>query len=285
MDMLMQVCGQIAWQAQEWNSWNSWDSWGGQGWKNSKHAAKSHEPKDANYKGALQHLLQQAAKKEGRDPMVVNEGVEGEDKPAYETVEIEQGNRKMFKAIVTFKGQSYEGPLTEGRKKAEHAAAKVAAKEAFPGESIPGQTLTTGEAGVSGKKGQKRKGGGGASTEDMPAKGRLIRGVQLILGRSTSKQDISFTVEGEKDGEYIGTVSIPCTGNTYQGHPSESKKAAETSAAEVAWENLKDRIEPLEEEQKAKKAKRNKEEVEALKERAEAKKALKAGNEPETPLV
>jgi hypothetical protein len=279
MDILMQMMSQMS------------GAQGGAG------APSSNEPV-ANYKGALLSCIQKELKA----------SLTKENTPQYTIVEI-AGKQTKYQATVSFQDKTFEGPAVMGKKAAEHAAAKIAIQKAFPKQShvavqhasannaakstgsvgIPANALVgllqaavnnaggipaTVDTGAVGK-GQKRK------FEDFPAKNRLTHGIQLLKGEATTKEDIVFTVE-TVDGtqiphaKYQASVSIPMTGNTYVGEVQLSKKAAENSAAEVALENLKDQIEPKEEERKAKIAKKNQEQLAVLKEKMAAKKAAKA---------
>jgi len=274
MDLMMQLMSQVVWP---------------QGWEGEDSATPAANESQVNHKGALQQMLQKAAKKAGTEF----------EKPEYTVEDVTKGKIKLYKATVTFQGKTFEGPPSQGKKAAEHAAAKAAADKAFPGQVLSkpsGGTSSGGNVWVDDGVFQEAisalVGGGGAApsgkgvkrsigSEELPAKTRLVHAVQLLVGRPVTKEDIVYKVEGEV-GAYLCSVSIPHTGNTYAGSKEKLQKAAEASAAEVALKSLKDKIAPLEEEHKAKKAKANKEAIEALKEKQAAKKAaLKATKDKE----
>eukprot|EP00746_Dinoflagellata_sp_MGD_P160488 gnl/MRDRNA2_/MRDRNA2_87269_c0_seq1.p1 gnl/MRDRNA2_/MRDRNA2_87269_c0~~gnl/MRDRNA2_/MRDRNA2_87269_c0_seq1.p1 ORF type:complete len:210 (+),score=75.36 gnl/MRDRNA2_/MRDRNA2_87269_c0_seq1:114-743(+) len=134
--------------------------------------------------------------------------------------------------------------------------------------------------------GGKRK-AGEITPEEVAPKNKLLIGLQLILTknhqRNLTKDDTTWECnEVESDGKkYQVTVTIsdaigPEGGKAFTGEPSASKKDANTSAAQVAYDSMKEIFEPLEEEHKAKKKKKNQESLEALKKRTEEKKAAKA---------
>jgi hypothetical protein len=274
MDLMMQLMSQVVWP---------------QGWEGEDSATPAANESQVNHKGALQQMLQKAAKKAGTEF----------DKPEYTVVDVTKGKIKLYKGTVTFQGKTFEGPPSQGKKAAEHAAAKAAADKAFPGQVLSkpsGGTssggsvwvddgilqeaimsaLSGGSSAAPSGKGVKRSIG----SEELPAKTRLVHAVQLLVGRPVTKEDIVYKVEGEV-GAYLCSVSIPHTGNTYAGSKEKLQKAAEASAAEVALKSLKDKVAPLEEEHKAKKAKANKEAIEALKEKMAAKKAAKKAADKE----
>merc|ERR1712224_986649 len=108
--------------------------------------------------------------------------------------------------------------------------------------------------------GKKRK--ASAVTGPIPgAKNKLLDGVQLLITknhqRNMSKGDVDWVCQEEGEGKYTATVTIsdsigPEGGKTFEGDSCDSKKAAEASAAIIAWEGMKDVILPLEKGKKRK---------------------------------
>merc|ERR1719421_1826188 len=80
--------------------------------------------------------------------------------------------------------------------------------------------------------GKKRK---GETQDELPPKSRFVHAMALLLGRSATKADMTWSVEGES-GKYVCTLALPGMDKTFTGEPAESKKGAEHNAAEAALE-------------------------------------------------
>eukprot|EP00746_Dinoflagellata_sp_MGD_P125721 gnl/MRDRNA2_/MRDRNA2_60558_c0_seq2.p1 gnl/MRDRNA2_/MRDRNA2_60558_c0~~gnl/MRDRNA2_/MRDRNA2_60558_c0_seq2.p1 ORF type:complete len:181 (+),score=59.38 gnl/MRDRNA2_/MRDRNA2_60558_c0_seq2:108-650(+) len=115
-------------------------------------------------------------------------------------------------------------------------------------------------------------------------KNKFLEAVQFIITknyqRNISKDDVSWVCEEVQVGggtKYQATVTLSDSigeegGKSFTGEPGDSQREAESSAATVAYENMKEIIEPLEEAHKAKKK-------ENEKKRRAVKKAKKAEKE------
>mmetsp|Transcript_71128 Transcript_71128/g.230950 ORF Transcript_71128/g.230950 Transcript_71128/m.230950 type:complete len:123 (+) Transcript_71128:632-1000(+) len=109
-------------------------------------------------------------------------------------------------------------------------------------------------------------------------KSALSHSVQMLPGRPVTKEDMVYeTVQVEGAGNQ-STVSLPTYdgGKPYHGPVAPSKKEAEMAAAKLACSQLKSVVDQLEEEHKAKKAKKNAEGLARMKKMQEEKKAAAA---------
>mmetsp|Transcript_71127 Transcript_71127/g.230945 ORF Transcript_71127/g.230945 Transcript_71127/m.230945 type:complete len:122 (+) Transcript_71127:632-997(+) len=109
-------------------------------------------------------------------------------------------------------------------------------------------------------------------------KSALSHSVQMLPGRPVTKEDMVYeTVQVEGAGNQ-STVSLPTYdgGKPYHGPVAPSKKEAEMAAAKLACSQLKSVVDQLEEEHKAKKAKKNAEAIVKMKKMHEDKKAAAA---------
>lgn len=189
-----------------------------------------------------------------------------------------------YVGTVTVDGETYtaEEPAPS-KKAAEEAAAKAAMVAKFPAEFVKfSQAADPMMQGFMGQ-GQKRKGG---PEQEQSSMNKLLDSLQLIITknhqRNMSKDDIDWDLQELGDEKYQVTVTIKDSigeegGKTFTGEVCDSKKKAKASAAEVAYENMKDILGPLEEEHKEKKRKKNQESLEALKKRTAEKKAALKG--------
>lgn len=213
-----------------------------------------------------------------------------DEKPAYECEEAEGGK---YLGTVTIGGETYTAEKPAKKKKeAEQFAAMAAFKTLYPAE-FKNAAAGSGGGGMpammqmmGGAKGQKRKADGLPSHHDP--KGKLGNSIQLLItsnhARSMTKEDVKWeTAEFEENGTKTYQVSVtindsvgPEGGKTFNGEVCDNKKAAEASAAQVAYDSMKSILEPLEEEHKAKKQKKKEEEAEAWKQKLAEKKAAKA---------
>jgi dsRNA-specific ribonuclease len=163
-------------------------------------------------------------------------------------------------------GQAYEGPTMPTKKAAEQAAAKVILEMEFPdfiAEKMNIMVVNSPPAEMS--KPSKRK----DAAEDVHPKSRLAYAVTLLLGRSASKEDVVYECVEVEPKSYAAFLRLPTYDpeSSFEGEIASSKKEAETNAAKAALEFLSDLVAPLEEEQKAKKAKLKKESLQNLKAR------------------
>lgn len=240
------------WSGDDW-SWGD-DSWGSDSGKGEFFGKGEWSD---NYKGDLNTAYKRSLK--GKDA--------AEEKIVYEVSDVE-GKFGYFQGTVTVAGKTITGEPASGKKNAEQMAAKAALEQLFPhmvGNSAQGR--------------QKR------SWKQDPAnvanKDVLISKVCLLLGRPATKEDIVWSVEVNQNVEgkapkHVGSVTIAEKGQTFTGTPQWSHKEAENDAAKVAIEALWDEIIPLEEEQKAKRKKKNEESLAKLKASQAEKKAQRA---------
>lgn len=126
------------------------------------------------------------------------------------------------------------------------------------------QTMMGGGWGGGNNRGEKRKG----EPEEQGFKNKFVNSVQLIITknhqRNMNRDDTEWqTAQVEDAGKkgYQCTVTItdkvgPEGDKTFTGNVCSSQRDAENSAAEIAYNSMKDIFEPLEEEHKAKKQKR-----------------------------
>eukprot|EP00931_Biecheleriopsis_adriatica_P047258 TRINITY_DN27217_c0_g7_i1.p1 TRINITY_DN27217_c0_g7~~TRINITY_DN27217_c0_g7_i1.p1 ORF type:complete len:474 (-),score=97.18 TRINITY_DN27217_c0_g7_i1:65-1297(-) len=187
-------------------------------------------------------------------------------KTAYQTTELQIGERTMFQSTVTIDGIPYHGESAPGKKAAEQEAAKVAFQALFPDAAFTQRPPPPQGHGGNGS----RDDGG----RDHP-KNRLLNGLTVLYGRALTKQD--YTVDYfEVNGKYQARIGFDgkCV---YSGEPSDTKKLAEASACEAALEAVKYQIEPAVAQHEAIKKQNNQKKLEALKERVAARKAAQTG--------
>jgi len=174
---------------------------------------------------------------------------------------------------------SSEGPCIS-KAAAQHSAAMVAMQEEFAEvyAQLVGPYAPTAAA-----KGQKRKGGPDgapvASAGPPEGKSMLSHFVQLLLGRPVAKEDMVYeSVQLEGGAGFQATVALPTYvgGKSYQGAVAPTKKEAEMAAAKLACAQLRNVVVVLEEEHKAKKAKKNAEAIVKMKKMHEDRKAAAA---------
>lgn len=187
-------------------------------------------------------------------------------------LEVEGSKKPSYQAVVAISGKTFTGEPAAGKKAAEHNASKLALEDLFPDHQVQGGGW--GEQKKAAAGGTKRK----ATIEDQAPKSQLSAGVNLLVGRLLTKDDITYQyaeVAGQT-GKFTATVTIAATGVSFSTTEAEtSRKAAENAAAVVALQKLEAQLEPLREEHKAKKAKKNKEGIEKMKEQTLAKKEAK----------
>merc|ERR1712232_142930 len=174
----------------------------------------------------------------------------GEEKPTYTSEDAPTGG---YIGSVTIHGQAYTGEEPgQSKKAAEQGAAKAATKALFPEEfkklssSTPAMPawMTQGWQAP-----QKAK----APPSEDP-KNKLNHGMQLLLGRSMLKGEMSFevqTIEPSGEGkatQYQATMTLTPYegGKSFVGEVSDSKSNAEKSAAAEAYKVLKPVFDPLE---------------------------------------
>merc|ERR1712224_902073 len=111
-----------------------------------------------------------------------------------------------------------------------------------------------------------------AGGPEKTAKQKLMEALQLLItknqGRALQKGDLTWELQDFEEGgkkTYQATVTISEGSRQYNGEVCQSKKAAEDSAAAIAYDNMADVLAPLEEEHKEKKRKKNEESLAALK--------------------
>jgi hypothetical protein len=171
---------------------------------------------------------------------------------------------KATMSVNTDRGMEvFEGEVATNKKAAEKLACKSAVAVLFP--HIHDQMISFPQAG-----GVKRKAGGiaEAPAEALESKSKLNQALCLLLGRNPMKGDAVFDTSETEDRAWISQVVLVTDPEVaYQGEVQPNKKAAENSAAEAALVALQDRVTPLEQEHKAKKARANREKLEALKQR------------------
>lgn len=214
------------------------------------------------------------------------------DKPEYTS----SGEGKLWMGTVTIEGQIYNSEEAAPNKKAaENEAAKAALKELYPEafEKASSKSGSGANAILSGlqqmlggqteQKGQKRKRGDDRHPGNDDPKQKLLNMMQLYVHkkheRNLASDDMSWVVqefeEGKKTFQCSLTLTVHEPRQIHTGEVCDTKKAAEWSAATIALEHLKDIFSSLEEEHKAKKAKKNADELAKLKEKAAQRKAEK----------
>lgn len=204
-------------------------------------------------------------------------GSASKDDVTFQVEEIEgKGARgKAYVATLTCTGfeTTYQGSEpSKNKKEAEHWAASAALQAEFPEAYAEASARMSGIAVAPQARGQKRK---AAEISEPDAKNKLAQAAQLLMTESMKKGDIVYecaAVEGSPS-EFVGTVTLSGYDNTvgYQGLPSTDKKMAETNAATAALEALAEKLAPLEEAHKEKKAAKKAEDLEKWKEIREKK--------------
>eukprot|EP00746_Dinoflagellata_sp_MGD_P164360 gnl/MRDRNA2_/MRDRNA2_92951_c0_seq1.p1 gnl/MRDRNA2_/MRDRNA2_92951_c0~~gnl/MRDRNA2_/MRDRNA2_92951_c0_seq1.p1 ORF type:complete len:277 (-),score=99.16 gnl/MRDRNA2_/MRDRNA2_92951_c0_seq1:77-805(-) len=213
------------------------------------------------------------------------------DRPTYTTEEKSKGK---WVSVMAFQDSSYASAQQASKKAAEQDAAKKALEALYPAEF---QKLMVGSSfqemmGMkeNGQRGKKRK---VEAESEADVKSKLTRSLQIYISdkhqRLLNKEDITYEVqeiEGEKK-TYVASVTIPAYegGKAYSGEEKDSKKEAELSAAQIAYDAMSGVLGPMEEEHKEKKKQKQAASLEALKKRTEEKKAAKmaTGLEPGIP--
>jgi len=237
----------------------SGDDWWGEG------GSAAAVPEDA-YRAKLN---QQIAKRAGR-PLTKGE-------ITFDTVEADRGYVSTISATSTdILLDSYTGEWRSTRKTAEHAASKAALLAEFPqahAEVASGIIEPKGGAGPA--RNGKRKanemmlaqhGWVPGMTVGPDLKQTLARYASLILGKSATKDDLSYTSEEDQGGRWISTVNFTSyMGKTWTGHACQNKKEAEQAAAEIAVGELEEIVQPIEEERKAKLREKNREKLQKIK--------------------
>lgn len=230
---------------------------------------------NVNWKGELQTAYLKSREK----------GIPSQGDIKYMMLENEGQN---FKAEVTVAGKTFKGDSVPGKKKAEQSAAKRALKVMFKNHDVS-NAYAMSFSPLVGTKGTKRKHEVYSNNLEQPAKSRLAHTIQLLLQRTTTKEDIVYSMQeaeghSRAEGQFVATVTINALGNTFTGEPQPSKKAAENSAAEAALAALKDQTEELETAHQEKKKQKNKEVLSILKAKDKEKKAEKQAEAKEAAL-
>eukprot|EP00746_Dinoflagellata_sp_MGD_P008921 gnl/MRDRNA2_/MRDRNA2_117938_c0_seq1.p1 gnl/MRDRNA2_/MRDRNA2_117938_c0~~gnl/MRDRNA2_/MRDRNA2_117938_c0_seq1.p1 ORF type:complete len:164 (+),score=56.08 gnl/MRDRNA2_/MRDRNA2_117938_c0_seq1:1-492(+) len=114
--------------------------------------------------------------------------------------------------------------------------------------------------------------------QEQGAKNKLMHGVQLIITKNhqrniNPKSDFEWDVQKVDNGGtegYQATVTItdsigPEGGKCFTGEVCSDKKEAENSVCKIAYEDMKDMFEQLDEENKAKKKQKEQEKWDARK--------------------
>merc|ERR1712087_423759 len=118
----------------------------------------------------------------------------------------------------------------------------------------------------------------GSSGPPQDPQSRLRWAVNLLLGRSITKEDVVFeTVEDPSTGTYTSTVGIPevVPDRGFQGEPGANKKEAEANAAAAALqEQLETQVAPIAEQHEANKKEKQRQRLDALNEKTKAEKAM-----------
>jgi len=179
----------------------------------------------------------------------------------YETETIEaSGRRSAYRSTVSsdeFESQ-YTGDQCTSKKFAEDSAAMVAMEAEFPEDFEYAQMPKTEKAF---KKAKKKQQGEKRSLEgqQMDPKSKLNNAMSLLSPQQITKAMIEYETKDE-EGSTIATVTINCfgtpqvfSGETEPGTSKESKKRAETSAAEAAFAHFEEQYTAAKEEHEAKK--------------------------------
>merc|ERR1711920_458022 len=101
--------------------------------------------------------------------------------------------------------------------------------------------------------------------------------VNLLLGRSITKEDVVFETIEDPPGTHTSTVGIPelVPDRGFQGEPGANKQEAEANAAAAALqEQLEDQVAPIAEEHAANKKAKQAERLRELTEKTKAEKAM-----------
>jgi len=204
----------------------------------------------------------------------------------FEVVEDQGGYIGTLSSPAGLLSQEYQSEFPATSKKmAEHQVSKVALQAEFPQEFFmleqQEQGLMSGNpmTGFEEPPTKKRKIGGEVAVAAQDPKSRLMHYAQLLLERPVTKTDVVFEVSqaGPNTGDgFSATVSMPeyDPNSVWQGQLAETRKSAETFAAEVACLQLTPIVAPLEVARKEKKAKLAQEKLAALKARSTAAAAI-----------
>jgi len=175
---------------------------------------------------------------------------------------------------------NYTGEPSQSKRLAEHAAAMAAIQTEFPAEAAQFLAVSGGVAAPPKQQAGQKRSHAEMQTGPGDAKSQFMHAAQMLLGRSVTKADVVFETKAvnESETEFASTLCFkaydPAT--TYQGQPSDGKKAAESSASTMCLEALASHIAAATEEHQAKKAKQRAEKAKEMKEKETAKKAAKA---------
>jgi len=200
-----------------------------------------------NFKGRLTQLLSKRAKKSAEKGDVM-----------FDIVEAPGGG-----FVATCSGAlldaSYTGEACPGKKASEHAAAKVTIAAMFPDVPLGLQPAEV-------PRGKKRRREETTGDEDMEPKVKMVRFMQLVLGRSTTKTDIVFdTVQDPLTKGYVTTLSLLShSGKVFTSDTCPSKKAAEADASSKGLAEFADDMVRLEQEHQEKKKTKNRDALAAL---------------------
>eukprot|EP00928_Gymnodinium_smaydae_P002282 TRINITY_DN10804_c0_g1_i1.p1 TRINITY_DN10804_c0_g1~~TRINITY_DN10804_c0_g1_i1.p1 ORF type:complete len:760 (-),score=163.75 TRINITY_DN10804_c0_g1_i1:57-2336(-) len=167
---------------------------------------------------------------------VFNGKYPSKDEVTYATQEVVDGaGTAAYQSQVTVQGTVFAGETASNKKAAEQNAAKEALQNLYPAQSelAQAQAALVPPAKIYGGN------DGNGSGENHP-KSRLMRALNVILGRNPEKKDLDYQFEegGRKGSKYTCTLTIVPLEASFQGTPEQNKKNAEASAAQVAVDSL-----------------------------------------------
>lgn len=193
------------------------------------------------------------------------------DELTYQVMEAEGGYIASLSCATGLLASDYQSETAQKSKKdAEADVARMAIEAEYPEAENPAAMLWP-------QKGTKRKAESQAvASAEIEPKSKLNNALMLLIGRACIKGDITY--DSVQQGEmYVGTCKVAefQGGKTFTGPPAETKKAAESAAAEKAYAAWAHLIGPAEVEHKAKKAAKAKAQAEVWAAKREEMKAAK----------
>lgn len=170
----------------------------------------------------------------------------------YEVVE--SGDKEFTATVSCEKFKDIYSATAGSKKEAQELAAKKAVNKEFPNFFSGAPAVK--KAPPAAEKTKAATPGGGTINADP--KSKLNNGLMIILGRSPTKDEVSYTVE-EQNGSMVATVTVLCVdgrsfiGNS-KGVDKESKKKAVHAAATKALNAYRGQINQMKPEREAARA-------------------------------
>merc|ERR1711920_5368 len=160
-------------------------------------------------------------------------------------------------------------------------AARAALQRVSPADARRGVAAAAarGNAGVQANAATQPKG-----TPPSDPQSRLRWAMNLLLGRSVTKEDVVFDTAEVEGGVFQSSCRLPnlphYSDQVYTGEPAENAKAAEVNAAKIAMDQLEEVVQPVAAEHEAKKKQKEHENKLKHQERLAAKGLGKGGLAP-----